>query len=294
MESQYNFKRKAVVVTGATSGIGYQAALEFAVHGAFVIGVGRNKERCAQAETNIRAAYPEAQVCFLLADLSLQSQVRRLAGEILQELQRAGFQSLDVLVNNAGLYSGKYVLTPDGVELTLAVNHIAPFLLTHELLPPLTAASAGRVLTVSSGSHYGAALDIQRLNHPPLYFGLWAYGTSKLANVLFTRELNRRAARTPLRAFAVDPGLVNTQIGSKGAGFLTGLVWKLRSSSGVSPEVPVRTILFLAGDPSVQDSREIYWYDCRSKLPSRQAQREDLARELWRASCQMCGIQEER
>lgn len=291
MTESPNLSGKTAMITGATSGIGLQAALTLACQGAFVIAVGRSPQRCLQAETSIRAACPQAQVRYLLADLSQMSQVRALAASIRSELNSRAISTLDVLVNNAGVYSARYVRTADGLELTMAVNHFAPFLLTHELLPLLTAAASGRIITVSSGSHYGAFLDLMRLNHPLIYNGLWAYKVSKLANVLFSLELNRRLSTTPARAFALDPGLVNTEIGLKTGDALSSLVWKYRRRGGASPEVPVRTILYLASQESLPEA--IYWRDCHPKTSSRQSQRADLARQLWELSSRLCAVHED-
>jgi retinol dehydrogenase 12 len=282
---------KTVLITGATSGIGLQAALTLAGQGAFVVGAGRSLQRCLQAEASIRAACPSAQVHYLLADLSRMDQVHALAASVRDVLRSRSLPALDVLVNNAGVYSARYVRTVDGFELTLAVNHFAPFLLTHELLPFLTAATSGRIITVSSDSHYLTFLDLPRLNHPLIYIGFWAYKVSKLANVLFSQELNRRLAGTSARAFALDPGLVNTEIGLKSGDRLAALVWKLRMRQGKSPEVPVRTLLYLASQASLPDA--IYWRDCHPKTPSRQAQRADLARQLWDLSSRLCDLHPE-
>jgi NAD(P)-dependent dehydrogenase (short-subunit alcohol dehydrogenase family) len=283
---------KTVLITGATSGIGLQAAATLAKLGAFVIGVGRNSQRCLQAEASIQADFPKAQVHYLLADLSQMSQVRALAASVRSELNSKSIPALDVLINNAGVYSGRYIRTADGFELTMAVNHFAPFLLTHELLPLLTAATSGRIITVSSHAHTGAFLDLKRLNHPLIYFSLWAYKVSKLANVLFSLELDRRLrlAGTPARAFALDPGLVNTDMGEKAGDALSALVWKYRKRGGASPEVPVKTVVYLAGQACLPEA--IYWRDCFPKTPSRQAQRADLARQLWELSSRLCAIDE--
>ncbi len=291
-----DLRGKTVVITGATSGIGRQAALEFAGRGAFVIGAGRSPERCRKTEQALREAYPAARVRCLVADLAVQSQVRALAGEIRQEIEQAGRQALDILVNNAGLYNSRYTLTPDGIEATFAVNHLAPFLLTHELLPLIRRSPAGRVLTISSNSHYHTWLDLRRVERPRFYFGLWAYKVSKLANVLFSAELDRRLSgsggqggRAAPRAFAVDPGLVRTEIGLKGTDFLSRLVWRMRAKSGVDARVPVQTILLLAGE-AVQDSPDVYWYDSRPKAPNPRALDKDLARRLWEKSSGLTGI----
>jgi retinol dehydrogenase-12 len=279
---------KTAVVTGATSGIGWQAAATLADLGASVIGVGRSPQRCRQAEASIRAASPRGKVHYLLADLSQMSQVRALAAAVRSQLNSHSTSALDVLVNNAGVYSSRYVRTADGFELTMAVNHFAPFLLTHELLPLITNATSGRIITVSSHAHEGATLDLKRLNHPLIYFGLWAYKVSKLANVLFTLELSRRLAGTPARAFALDPGLVNTDMGQKGGDWLSSLVWNYRKRGGAAPEVPVRTLVYLASQVSLPEA--IYWRDGHPKTPSRQAQRAGLARQLWELSSRLCGL----
>ncbi len=285
-----NLSGKTALVTGASSGIGLHSLIALARAGAAVIGVGRSAARCAEAEQTVRAACPEAQVRFLLADLSLQSEVRRLAADVRAALQTLGAAGLDVLVNNAGLFSGNLTRTSEGIELTLAVNHLAVFLLSHELLPQLRAAPGGRVITVSSNSHYNTRLNLKTLNQPLFYNGLLAYKISKLCNVLFTYEFNRRAAGSQLHAFAVDPGLVDTGIGQKGTGRLVSWFWGLRRRGGQPPEVPARTVLHLSADPGVLNAAVHYWYDLHPKAPSRYAQREDVARRLWAFSCQLCNL----
>jgi retinol dehydrogenase 12 len=284
---------KTAVITGATSGIGLQSLIALAHQGISVIGVGRDTRRCLAAEEMVKAACPAAQIRYLVADLSRQAEIRRLAENICLSLNDWGKNSLDVLVNNAGIFSDRMMRTVDGVELVLAVNHMAPFLLTHKLLPQILAAPHGRVITVSSASHYHTWINPQRINHPWVYFGLWRYKVSKLANVFFTYELNRRLKTTSVRAFAVDPGLVNTEIGQKGTWGLSSMVWMLRRKSGQSPEIPAHTILFLCTDPTIQDSGNFYWRDCRPKNPSQLAQRADIARQLWDVSCNLCGISRE-
>ncbi len=216
-----------------------------------------------------------------------------MAQDIRGHLAGLGITHLDILVNDAGLYSEKLVRTDEGVELTLAVNHIAPFLLTHELLMLLRAGPTGRVITVTSDMHFNAWINLKRLNSPFPYIGLWAYMVSKLANVLFTLELNRRLIRTQVVAFAVDPGLVNTRIASKGSPGISSLVWNTRRSAGSTPEVPARTILYLAGEPSIQNTRDFYWRDLRPMLPSRRGRDERMGRALWEKSLQICGISQD-
>ncbi|HTX91752.1 MAG TPA: SDR family NAD(P)-dependent oxidoreductase [Anaerolineales bacterium] len=284
-------KGKTFVVTGATSGIGLAVAGLLANREAFVIGVGRSAERCAAAEAHLQSVYPRSQVAFCVADLSAQGQVRSLAGEIRRQMAAHKARALDGLVNNAGTFTFRRSLTFDGIETQWAVNHLAPFLLTHELLPLLKIAPAARVVTVSSDSHYHTRLKWRDLQLQHGYNCLLAYQQTKLANVLFSAELNRRlGAGSSMRAFAADPGLVKTEIGYKGNPGLVRWIWRLRVSAGVPAERPAEGIVFLATALPVQDSPEIYWKDCQPKMPSRYALDAAAARRLWELSERMCGI----
>lgn len=290
MENDHQLAGKTAVVTGATSGIGLHSLIALVKAGALGIGIGRDPQRCEQAKEMVRAACPGGQVETIVADLSRQAEIHRAAGDIQALITTRGFTCLDVLVNNAGTYAGKRIYTEDGVELMLAVNHLAPFLLTHLLLPMLKTAPAGRIIAISSASHYRAVLNPTRLNKPLIYFGYERYKVHKLANVLFTYELNRRLAATNVRAFAVDPGLIDTAMGEKGSGTAASLFWKIRRKKGRSPEVPARTVLFLSSEPSLQDSTYYYWRDSVPKPPDPQAERADLALELWRQSMALCKL----
>lgn len=286
----YSGSGKTAIITGASSGIGLYSLMGLARQGIYVIGVGHNADHCKEAEEKVRKEVPHAQVKYLLAELSLQREVKNLAAQIRRDLSEKGIAGLDVLINNAGIYSQKLTRTDEGIEKTLAVNHLTPFLLTHELLPQLEAAPFARVITVSSASHYHARIFPQRLNHPILYIGFLAYFSSKLANVLFTYELNRRLEGSSALALALDPGLVNTDIGLKEPGKLSQSFWRYRSIRGGPPEVPAKTAVFLGLDESIQDTQEYYWRDMKPKAPSRRAQDPNLARRLWEKSCQLCGI----
>jgi NAD(P)-dependent dehydrogenase (short-subunit alcohol dehydrogenase family) len=285
---------KRIVVTGATSGIGLAAAEELLGMGASIVGVGRSEQRCREAEKRLHAIDPEAQVTYCLADLSLQSQVKKLAQDIRKIISSNGKSSLDGLINDAGTFTYWMTLTPEGFETQWAVNYLAPFLLTHELLPLLQAAPLARVVTVSSGSHYSARMnweDIQLRHH---YNGLKAYGQTKLANVLFTLALNRRLGEdSTIRAFAADPGLVKTDIGLKNTPALARWVWLRRRSGGIKPEESAKGVVYLVSEPSIQDSQEIYWKHCKAKPASKRALDISDAERLWRLSEQMCGIKTE-
>ncbi len=284
-----SFIGKTIVVTGATSGIGLATAEELVRQGCHVIGVGRSAQRCQAAAQRLGAINPAVHVVFCTADLTLQSEVRRLAGEIRRITTAAGRAALDGLVNNAGTFTYWLTLTAEGFETQWALNHLAPFLLTRELLPLLEAAPAARVVTVSSGSHYHTRLnwsDIQLRHH---YNGLLAYKQAKLANVLFTAELNRRLAPTShVAAFAADPGLVNTEIGLKGTPVLVRWIWQRRRAGGIPPAEAARGIIFLLGENSIQDARDLYWRHGQPLKPSKAALDPFAAQRLWALSEQMC------
>lgn len=283
---------KKYVVTGATSGIGLATAAELVTRGAMVIGVGRNAARCREAENRLRALSPQARVVYRVADLALQSQVRALAREIQQILAVEALPGLDGLVNNAATFTYWLALTPEGFETQWAVNHLAPFLLTHLLLPQLLAAPAARVVIVSSDSHYAGRLDWQDLQLRRHYDGLRAYENTKLANVLFTREFNRRAAgRTSVRAYAADPGLVKTEIGFKGTPALVRWLWQLRRAGGVAPEQPARGIVYLLCAPALERAGAEYWKDGRPKRAGQNSQDERAAARLWEQSQRMCDME---
>ncbi|HEY8349066.1 MAG TPA: SDR family NAD(P)-dependent oxidoreductase [Clostridia bacterium] len=287
-----NSANKTIVVTGATSGIGLAAAKELASKGAYVIGTGRSEERCRSAEQEVKSICPDAKITYLAADLSSLSDVRRLASDIRENLTRDGFSRLDVLINNAGTVSSWYISTVDGFELQFAVNHLAPFLLTHELLPLLEKSQAGTVICTSSGSHYRTRLRWNDIMLRKRYNTLLAYKQTKLANVLFVTELNRRlrASGSSIQAFALDPGLVDTDIGFKGTSGIARLVWQIRSKSGTRPEVPAHWLAYLALDPAPRSTGKVYWKDCRPKEPSPYSQKPEIAKRLWELSERMCGI----
>lgn len=289
--SENNLSGKIVVLTGATSGIGLATSIQLASAGAFVLGVGRSEDRCRIAGETVRKTCCNAKIFYLVADLSSIKQIKELAVKIKDKLIQEGKSHVDALINNAGTVSSWYKSTEDGFELQFAVNHLAPFLLTHELLPLLAAASESRVITVSSGSHNRTKMNWKDILLRKHYNCLAAYKQSKLANVLFCTEFNRRLGpASGITAFAIDPGLVNTQIGFKGTSGIVRWVWQKRSHSGIDPANAAASIVFLAGEPSLSNTTQVYWKECKPLKPSSYSQREDEALRLWELSEKMCGI----
>lgn len=284
-----NLSGKTIVVTGATSGIGLAAAGELVRQGANLIGIGRSSERCRAAAEHLGSLNPAVSIDFCVADLSLQTEVRRAAAEIRQIVTARGLNGLDGLINNAGTFTYWLTLTAEGFEMQWAVNYLAVFLLTHELLPLLQAAPTARVVTVSSDSHYNTRLRWEDIQLRRRYNGLLAYQQTKLAGVLFTHELNRRlGAQSSVLAFAADPGLVQTDIGLKGTPALVRWIWQRRRAAGVSPQESGRGVALLISQPNLQPSQSLYWKDGQPKKPSQQALDSNSARRLWILSEQMC------
>jgi retinol dehydrogenase-12 len=283
--------QKTIVVTGATSGIGLAAARQLARAGTAVIAIGRSRERCRACERELRTLHPAGKAACLAADLSLQSGVLHAAQRVRETLAAAGSGNLDGLLNNAGGFSFWPALTPEGFERTWALNHLAPFRLTRELLPLLQAAPSARIVTVSSGSHRGSRLDWNDLQSRRRYNGLRAYGRSKLANVLFTLELNRRLGpESRVQAFAADPGLVRTGIGAKGTPVFVRWFWTLWSAHGISPGVAAAGIVRLLLDRDVDRGRGIFWKRGAPLEPDPAARDSESARRLWEISERMCAV----
>jgi NAD(P)-dependent dehydrogenase (short-subunit alcohol dehydrogenase family) len=271
-----------VILTGATRGIGRAAAVEIARRGAELAVVGRDPERVRATADEARAAGGRASVHEHLADLARMDDVRRLADELLDSYPR-----IDVLVNNAGAMFTSRHITPDGFEQTFALNHLAPFLLTNLLLERLSFAVA-RVVTTASDAHKAAVLDLDDLQSERGRFRQRrVYGMTKLCNVLFTRELQRR--HPELVVNCLHPGVIRTGFG-KNDGLVTRITLTLAGVFLRSPETGARPLVWLALDPQAAELRGEYVETRGPVAPSAQAQDERLARELWERSAALTGV----
>jgi NAD(P)-dependent dehydrogenase (short-subunit alcohol dehydrogenase family) len=271
---------KRVIITGATSGIGLAAARRMAELGADVTLVARSAERAAHASATIAAAARQRTPAVLIADLASQADVRRLADDLLQRYPR-----IDVLVNNAGAVYATRRFSPDGVELTWAVNHLAPFLLTTLLLERIVESAPARIITTASAAHYGERIPFDDLQSLRSYgrFGLTRYGETKLANILFTTELARKLNGTGVTANCFHPGVVSTEF-NRNNGLLMGLAMRLVHLFARSPERGADTLVWLADSPEVSQLSGGYFMDRRLIRPSQEARDEAAARRLWQVS----------
>ena len=275
---------KVCMVTGATSGIGKVTARELAQRGAAVVVVGRSQAKSEATVSQLRQQTANPSVDFLLADLSSQQEIRRLAREF-----ESRYSRLDVLVNNAGAIMLSRRESVDEIEMTLALNHLAYFLLTNLLLDILKSSAPARIINVSSNSHERAKLDFDDLQHRSRYWGWRAYARSKLANILFSYELARRLEGTGVTVNAVHPGLVGTNLLANN-GALGRLLKVAVGIVGMSPERGARTSIYLATSPEVETVTGGYFFQEQEVPSSGASYDEDDARRLWQLSSDLTGL----
>jgi NAD(P)-dependent dehydrogenase (short-subunit alcohol dehydrogenase family) len=275
--------QRVAVVTGASSGIGPHTALGLARTGMRVVMAGRDRARTEAARRLVTERSGSDRVQIALADFSRLAEVRRLAKEILAEYGR-----LDVLVNNAGLFSPHYRLSADGFELTFAVNHLAPFLLTNLLLERLKASAPARIVTVASEAHRRNRIDVGDLTRPRDWTMSRGYGRSKLCNILFTRELASRLDPDEVVATCLHPGMVATGIGQRGG--VLELGWRVLKPFMLRPEKGAETPVFLATVPDPKHFHGGYVIRKALTQPDPVALDSGLARRLWDESARLVGL----
>jgi NAD(P)-dependent dehydrogenase (short-subunit alcohol dehydrogenase family) len=269
---------KVVVMTGATSGIGEVAAVNLAGQGARIVLIARDPARAEATLARLRAARSGAEHRAHMADLSSIADTRRVGAEI-----AAAESKIDVLVNNAGAVFGRHSESREGLEMTFALNHMAYFVLTEALKDRLIAAEPARIVNTASAAHRGAKLDFNDLQDRAGAGVMGAYGRSKLANILFTRELARRLAGTGVTANCLHPGFVATRFGDNLTGPLR-LLFPLAKLFAISPAEGAKTIVYLASSPAVEGVSGLYFDKCAPATPTAEAQDDAAATRLWAES----------
>lgn len=283
MTGSDSMESKRVLITGANSGIGFVTAQALAARGAEVILACRRPEAAQEACARIRQVCPEAKLHTLTLDVSSLESVRRAAAIVLDK-----WPVLDVLINNAGIASMKRKTSVDGFELTFATNHLGPFLLTQLLLPAIKS-PGGRIVNVASTAHRQGHIHFDDLNLKAGYKVFKAYSQSKLANVLFTRELSRRLQGKGITVNSLHPGAVKTNI-------WPGDHWYEKLASAaiklflITAEEGAKTTIWLASSEAVADKSGGYYYQCREARISREAADDEVARRLWDISMEWTGL----
>ena len=276
---------KIVLITGGNAGIGKETAVGLATLGARVVITSRDAARGDGAVAEIRRRSGNDDVDVMALDLASLTSVRTFAQEFLDHYDR-----LDVLIDNAGLVLGSRQVTEDGNETTFQVNHLGHFLLTDLLRDRLVASAPSRIVVVSSDAHKNArtGLDFDDLQSEARYRSFSVYGKTKLANILFTRELARRLDGTGVTVNCVHPGFVSSRFGRDGdTGILGRVAMPLLRPFALNAEQGARTSIYLASDPAVDGITGAYWVKCAPVTPSTAAQDDDAARRLWDVSEQL-------
>ena len=276
-----NMKGKICLVTGGTNGIGKSTALELARMGATVVIVGRDAQKTSQVVQEIRATSGNPNVDSLLADLSSQQEVRRLAKDF-----KSKYSHLHILLNNAGAVFMQRQLSVDGIEMTFALNHLASFLLTNLLLDTIKASAPARIINVSSNAHTTGKIEFDNLQGERNYSPR-VYENSKLANILFTMELARRLEGTGVTVNALHPGFTATGFAKNNGKVMATLVSLFAPLVARSPAKGAETSIFLASSLSVEGMTGKYFYDSRVIAAAPQSTDRVVARKLWDASTEM-------
>jgi NAD(P)-dependent dehydrogenase (short-subunit alcohol dehydrogenase family) len=284
MTQTWDIAGKTVVITGASDGIGAVAARKLAGDGAELAIVGRSADKLARVAESIRSESGRAPATFC-ADFTSLDEVRKLAHDLLEQLPQ-----IHVLANNAGGVWPKRVVTPDGHEQTFQVNHLAPFLLTELLRDRLSASAPARIITTASTAHRGGRLDLDDLDYERRrYSSMQVYGTTKLENILFTRELSRRLEGSGVTAVCLHPGTVLTGFGRDSwFSMFTArppVKWFFKT-----PEQGADTLVWLATAPANELTPGDYYSSRKPGRPTKQAQDDDAARALWTKSAELAGV----
>jgi NAD(P)-dependent dehydrogenase (short-subunit alcohol dehydrogenase family) len=277
-------QNKVCLITGATNGIGQAAAMALAQMGATVIIAGRNEDRCQHTVAQIKNESGNPNVDYLMTNLSVQSQIRKMAEEF-----KSRYARLDVLVNNAAAIYFTRQVSADGIEMNFAINHLAYFLLTNLLLGTLKASAPARVINVASNSHRNKHLAFNNLELVRGYWAGTAYGRSKLCNLYFTYELARRLEGTGVTVNAMHPGFVRTNMAANN-GWIVRRFLPLVHRNSLTPEQGASTIVYLASSPDVKTLTGKYFIREREVRSDPISYDKSIAKRLWDVSEEMTGL----
>ncbi len=277
---------KTCVITGGTSGIGEATAIALAGQGADIALLCRSQSRAELTKRKIEDKTQRECVRLFFADMERLADMRRVAAEINEALPH-----IDVLLNNAGVTMLRRSETHDGYETTFAVNHLAPFLLTHELLPKILETPGARIVNVASGAHRFARFDLDDLQSKKRFSSMRVYGASKLSNMLFTSELARRLEGRDIGIWSLHPGAVSTRLGANNGG-IAKLILPLLSLFFRTPEQGAQTSIFLCSEPHIDAPNGTYFVDERPATVSDLARDSEVARRLWTESERLVDLAE--
>jgi NAD(P)-dependent dehydrogenase (short-subunit alcohol dehydrogenase family) len=277
---------KTSLLTGATSGIGFEAALTFAREGHRVVMVGRDAAKTEKCVAEVKQRTGSTTIESVLCDFASQKSIRAAADEV-----RKRYERLDVLVNNAGTVFKERQLTVDGIESTWATNHLGYFLFTNLLLDLVVKAAPSRIVVVASTGHYQGSIDLEDPGYEKGGYSIMgAYSRSKLANVLMTRALSKRLEGKGVTINALHPGVVATSIWGGAPGWTQPILAVLTRLFMITPEQGSKTITYLATSPEVEGRSGRYFEKNREKTPAKLARDEALAEQLWARSEQWVGL----
>lgn len=277
---------KTILITGATAGIGKITARTLAKQNNQIIIVGRNKGKTEACVEEIKKETANPHIHYLLGDLSNINDAKRIAKEFDEK-----YEHLHILINNAGGVYQARELSSEGFEKTMVTNHLSHFIITHMLIDKMKKSAPGRIINVSSISHYHGRWNPEDIHLAKKYFVMWAYSNSKLYNVLFTKHLAEKLKDSNITVNSLHPGVVKTDIGNKNTTWWGGLVWKMFTVfKGISEEEGAKTTLYLATSPEVEKISGKYFDKCKEKEPSKIANDFIAAEELWQMSMEMAKL----
>lgn len=267
---------KTVVVTGTTSGIGYETARGVVRRGDHLIAINRSPSKWEQCCVRLKQEFPHAKISSFIADLASIQQIRRVCTEVIEK-----YPIIDILINNAGIYLAQKEMSEDGWEKTFAVNHMAYVAICEGFMDAVQKSEEGRIVQVASRAHWYAKIDVATMHDPVKYQGQRVYGTSKLCNILHTRALAKR--HPSITVNCLHPGVVQTGF-ARDQGGLMGWGFRIMKHFFISAQQGAETSLFLAYDASVRGKTGRYYASCRLQSPSKEAQSLALEEAVWERS----------